>query len=532
MMRIKYIFILIVIFVSEISAQQILEGETTHISSQNIYVRFESTSGISIGDTLFLQIENRLLPAIQVKFLSSKSCAGKNLTTEELSLGLKLIAIIHSDNAIHDVSQAESNLHDSIEVQIEDKGEFNNPAPVQSGITGKIGLSAYSSLSNLRSSNDFQRWRYLFSLNGDSIYKSPFSIESYITFSYRADEWNSVSENIGRALRIYNSAVKFNFTNETSIWAGRRINEYVTSVSAIDGIQFQTKWGDFYTGLIAGSRPGLGDFGLNFKLFQYGIYVARNDEINNSSMQNTIAYFEQTNDFKTDRRFLYFQHNNNLIKNMYLFLSAEADIYKREKNIGKTTFDLTSLYIMARYSPSRIINITGSYDARKNVIYYETFKSFADSLLESEIRQGLRFRLNLRPFNLLMIGLTYGYRFKNSDERPTNNFGGYLTYSKIPFINSSMSVSYNNLITSYVEGNIAGIRAYKDIIEGLLSGGFGYKKIIYKFSSTVPDLRLDVISIDLSLYLSRSFLYSLSYEGNFEKTISYGRIFMNITQRF
>lgn len=532
-MNLRYLFIFFIFDLSvSLFAQQIMEGEITHISSQNIYVRFDNTEGIAEGDTLFIRLEEKLVPVIRVKFLSSRSCAGEKLIGEELSIGKKIFAFASSVLINHEEEKTLDSAQYKIEETIEDSGEFDNSAFVSSGITGKIGLSAYSNISNLQSSKNFQRWRYLFSLNGDSIYKSPFSIESYLTFSYRADEWKSVSENLGSALRIYNLAVKFNFTNETSIWAGRRINEFVTSVSATDGIQFQTKLGDFYAGLVAGSRPNFSDFGLNIKLFQYGIYIARNDMLNNSSMQNSLAYFEQTNNFKTDRRFLYFQHNNDLIKNVYLFLSAEADIYKREKNIGKTTFDITSLYIMARYSPSRVVSFSGSYDARKNVIYYETFKSFADSLLESETRQGLRFRLNLRPLNMLTIGLTYGYRFENSDQKPTNNFGGMITYSRIPIIHSSVNISYNNLRTSYVDGNIAGIRVYSDFMNGLLGSSLGYRKLIYKFYSAAPDMNQDIISADFTLTIARRLLLSLAYEGTFEKSITYGRVFMTITQRF
>ncbi|MFH1196822.1 MAG: hypothetical protein V1720_14055 [bacterium] len=513
-------------------AQQRREGEISFISSQNIYVKFESTDGISEGDTLFLNKGNTLLPAVFVKFLSSQSCAGDRLTNEDITVGTKLIAFIKSTEAKLPEKEVEHQITDNIEKPIEDSGEFKNESPVLSGISGKIGLSGYSTLSNSAGSKDFQKWRYVFSFDGDSIYKSPFSFESYLTFSYRADEWNSVSQNIGDALRIYNLAVKYNFTNETSLWIGRRINSYISSVSAIDGVQFETKFGNFFTGLIIGSRPNFTDFGLNTKLFQYGVYVARNDAIKNSSMQNTLAYFEQTNNFKTDRRFLYFQHNNNLIPKINLFISAEADIYKRENGTSKSTFDLTGFYFMTRYTPSRIVNFSASYDARKNVIYYETFKSFADSLLESETRQGLRFRVNLRPFNLVFVGLTYGYRFRKGDEKPTKNFGGFITHSRVPLINSSVSFSYNRLQTNYLDGDVIGIRTYNDIIFGLLSGGIGYRNVLYKFASGIPDMKQNIASIDLTVTLFRKLLLSLNYEGTFEKTSSYSRVFLNITQRF
>ena len=37
-------------------------GIVTFKSSQNIYVKFENTSGMKVGDTLFIKENNKLLP--------------------------------------------------------------------------------------------------------------------------------------------------------------------------------------------------------------------------------------------------------------------------------------------------------------------------------------------------------------------------------------------------------------------------------------------------------------------------------------
>ena len=71
-----------------------------------------------------------------------------------------------------------------------------------------------------------------------------------------------------------------------------------------------------------------------------------------------------------------------------------------------------------------MISFSLSYDARKNVIYYETFKSTVDSIFENETRQGIRFGTNIRPFNNLFIGLNGGYRFLKKDIKPSRNFNG------------------------------------------------------------------------------------------------------------
>ncbi|MCK7520699.1 MAG: hypothetical protein MZV64_24875 [Ignavibacteriales bacterium] len=42
----------------------------------------------------------------------------------------------------------------------------------------------------IRSSYDYQRWRYTFQLNAGRIGSSGFSYSQYISFAYRADEWS------------------------------------------------------------------------------------------------------------------------------------------------------------------------------------------------------------------------------------------------------------------------------------------------------------------------------------------------------
>jgi len=267
-------------------------------------------------------------------------------------------------------------------------------------------------------------------------------------------------------------------------------------------------------------------------MFQYGIYISRTDTIGTGTIQNTIGAFEQTNDFNTDRRLIYVQHINNSIKNINLFASSEIDIYKRKKGIAENTFSLTSFYLSARYNPSRYISLSASYDARKNVVYYETYKNYADSLLESETRQGLRFSTNLRPFNYISIGLNYGYRFQNNDLKATNNYGGYFNYSDVPIIKSSLNVSFNRLNTSYLDGSIIGFRIYKNLISGLLNLGVSYKKVNYDYKSSSYSLNQNIINVDLTIQLFAKIFLSTNYEGTYENVRTYSRIFLNLTTRF
>jgi len=514
---------------------EVLVGKVSYISSQNIYVKFNSTEGIEIGDTLFLKNKNNYEPAIKVEHKSSNSCAGISITNKKLEVNSSLYTFVKII------------LEEKVEQTADTTLTMNVPAPIpimQSEeivtktsleplptLNGKVSVQSYSNFSNNQTAYDYQRWRYTFQLDVGRIGGSGFSYSHYINFAYRADEWGTISDDLFNALRIYDLAIKYNFNDRTFTWLGRHLNNKISNISSIDGLQFETGIDEWSFGAAVGTRPDFDNMKFNSKLFEYGLYVNRADVIGFGDMQNTLGYFEQTNDFKTDRRFIYLQHSNSAIENTRIFISAEADLYKKEMGERKNEFSLTSLYSSINVRPSDFFSISLSYDARKNIIYYETFKTFVDSIIENETRQGFRTRITIKPVRSLFIGGDYGYRYRKGDIRPSNNYGGYITYSRIPFVETSATISFNRLRSSYIEGNIWSANLNKPIVYGI-DVMLGYRYTNYKFRSGIEDLNQNSVSLNLNTYLLKPFLFNFTYEGIFEKTRTSGRFLANITYRF
>ncbi len=507
-------------------------GTVTYKSSQNVYVKFENTAGILQGDTLYQKTESRMIPAIIVQFISTKSVAGETIGDIDLKVDDKLYAVIEREipEAVTEESISPIPVAAGSEEGTVSTGTFSRKRN-ESGISGKFSIQSYSNLSNSPYFADNQRWRYSFALKAKNIGGTRLSFSDYMTFAYRADQWSGIPNNFGRSLRVYDFALNYNFNPSTSLWLGRHLNAKISNISSIDGLQFETGIHENYAGIVAGSRPNFTDLGFNLKLFEYGIYVGREDSLSLGYMNNTVAFFEQTNDFKTDRRFLYFQHSNSLIPNTNIFLSTEVDMFKQISGIKKNELQLTSLFASVRYSPSRIVSFSLNYDARKNVIYYETFKNFIDSLFENETRQGFNGRINIRPVKNVFVGLTGGYRYQKTDIKPARNFGGYLSYSRIPAVEITPTLSYTKLITSYIEGGVAGLRLSRNIGNNFDISVY-YRNTQYKFYSTIGNLNQNSVSLDLSTYLFNPVFLSVSYEGIFEKTSTSGRILLDLTTRF
>jgi hypothetical protein len=172
-----------------------------------------------------------------------------------------------------------------------------------------------------------------------------------------------------------------------------------------------------------------------------------------------------------------------------------------------------------------------SYDARKNVIYYETFKTTLDSIIENETRQGFRTRLTLKPLRSLFVGGDYGYRYRRGDLKPSNNYGGYITYSQIPAIETSATIAFNRLSSSYTEGDIWTATLNRPIVFGF-DVMLGYRYTNYKFRSGINDMTQNSISINFNTYLLKPVLLNFTYEGIFEETRTSGRFLANLTFRF
>ncbi|MEJ2103242.1 MAG: hypothetical protein P8X47_01555, partial [Ignavibacteriaceae bacterium] len=480
-MKILFFLLAATVF-AQTSDTKIIIGSVSYISSQNIYVQFENTNGIEIGDTLFIKEKNNYLPVVKVEHKSSTSCSGSEISNNKLGAKTQLFAFVKVTNNQNTEEQKDSVTASPVIVPIVTEETINTKTTLESipTLSGKVSVQSYSNFSNNLSSVDYQRWRYTFQLNAGHIGNTGFSYSHYLNFAYRADDWQTISSNVFDALRVYDLALKYDFTERTSVWLGRHLNNKISNISSIDGLQFETGVNEWTFGAAVGSRPDFNNMGFNTKLFEYGAYVNRFDPIAFGNMQNTLGYFEQTNDFKTDRRFLYFQHSNSAIQNTRIFLSTEVDIFKKEMGESKSDFSLTSLYSSINIRPTDIFSIFLSYDARKNVIYYETTPDTLQAFIDRETRQGFRTRVTLRPVRSLYVGADYGYRFRKGDLKPSNNYGGYVTYSQIPLVETSLTISYNNLSSSYVKGDIWSANLTRPIIYGF-DIWLGYRFTNYKF---------------------------------------------------
>lgn len=517
----------------------IKEGTVSYISAQMVYVKFENTEGIEIGDSLFIKKNKSFSPKLIVKFKSSVSASGEKNDDSDFKPGDKLYAFIKKNDeptVLKDSTITESNLNQPVVNQEQnlESSPSNTSDKFLSGnyFNGRYSIQSYSNISNYKGENDYQSWRHSLRIDYEKIGYTDLSFYTYSIFNYRTTEWSNITKNFFNALRVYDLHLKYEFSSDHQIWIGRFLNPRISNLSTVDGLLLESNFNIFSVGVVAGTRPDWRDFTFNSKLIEYGVYLFRSDSLANGYIENTISFFQQTNNSRTDRRFFYFQHSNNAIRNFNLFASSEFDLYKRESGIEKNQFNLTSAFLSATYYPVREFSLNVSYDARKNVIYYETFKSLTDSILENETRQGFRVRTTVKPFKYFGASLFAGYRFRKSDVKPSRNFGASIYYSFIPLIESGINFSYNKLISNYVDGDVYSVYMSKSLTQFNSDISIGYRKTAYKFPISQNSFDENALLIDYNLTIFKQINLSISYEGAFENRRTTSRFLVGITTRF
>lgn len=529
--------ILILLAISLEAQEQLIieEGKVSFVTSKNVYVQFEATKNINIGDTLFVDQSGNAVPYLLVENKSSSSTVCKLIGAQKLKKGDVVIA---RSKIILEIPKAEATDQEEVvlsedpinnQLVLTPEEEDQNPQEevlFKEKIKGRISVATYNNLSKFR---NLQRMRYAFSFRGYNLKNSKFSVESYITFRHTLND----SINIADALKVYALNVKYEFDKSTNLILGRKINPKFSSMGAIDGLQFEKGFGRLSFGAIAGTRPDFQDYGFNPDLLQFGAYVSLGALNPAKYTQTTLGLVEQMNKGNTDRRFVYFQHSSALTKKLNFFGSMEVDLFEKINNEQRNTTQLTNLYVSLRYRMNRKFRLSLAYDNRKNIIYYESYRNFIDQLIQDETRQGFRVNFSHRITKNISWGGNGSMRFQKSRQNPSRSAGAYVTYNRIPFLNARGTLRVNILQTDFLDSQILGLRLNKELIRNRLSGELYYRWVDYKYKIGDRVLHQDIGGASLSLRIQKQLSLHVFYEGVYDNTNQiYHRINARLIKRF
>lgn len=513
-----------------------LEGTVSYVSTSNVYVKFSSTDFIEVGDTLSFEADGVLIPAIVVNNKSSMSCVGEPIGDIEFGVGDEVMfrkSVLIPEEKPRDeepITDPVARPEEFIGEEVPGEIAGDEEPMFKQNVNGRISAASYSNISD---HGNLHRMRYTFSYKGEHLKNSAFSTDNYISFRHTMNEWDEVRDNLGHALKIYALSASYDFNRSTHLTLGRKINHKISSIGAIDGVQFEKGLGNFIVGGVAGSRPDMQDYGINFDLLQAGVYVGLASQPGERYQQSTLAFVEQRNAGNVDRRFVYFQHSNSLMDKLNLFTSFEFDLYENINDEARNTVNLTNLYVSLRYRVSRKFSIYTSYDSRNNIIYYESYKSFIEQLIDDETRQGLRLGLSLRPLKYVTFGANGSWRFQKNSPYDSKNLNTYLNFSKIPLIKAHGSLTANFLQTQYIQSRILGARLSRNVFSEKINADLYFKLVNYRYSNNGFEINQMIAGANISVRLTRKLGLYLYYEATMDEgSNDLSRINTKVIQRF
>lgn len=511
------------------------EGVVTFKASDNVYVRFTSTDKMEIGDTIFLKNATELLPCLVITKKSSTSCICESLENCAVSKNDK---VIYSKKQIVIISAPTTIPANTVDPVLEEQtSEILMPEITAENnrvqqISGSLSAASYSNLSSL-TDGDTHRAVGRMSLNIFNINGSKLSFESYLNYNKNFYERTLEAGTRTSFFNAYNLALTYDVDSSMFITIGRKINRNISSIGPIDGLQVEKNFGHIIAGAVVGFKPDLRQFGFNADLFEYGAYIGHRYATSIVRSTTTIGLLEQTNQFTTDRRYTYLQHSSTYGRKLTLFSSIEIDVFEKLNGVTSTKPRMTNLYTSAQYRFSRKFSLTASYDARKRIIYYETFRTDVERILEDdETRQGVRIRMNASPIKYVNLGVSYGKRFKVDSQEKSDNVNGYLSYSKVPVVGGSISFNGNINQTNYSKSIVYGVRYSRKIINKYLDGNIYYRKYDSEYISSENKTSQTYYGANLTVRLSKTLRLSILGEYSEATTRDNTRINTKLIKRF
>ncbi len=503
--------------------------KVSFVTSKNVYVKFDNTKDINSGDTLYLS--DKKTACLLVKSKSSSSAVCSTLNNCEIKKGDEVFYFIKADENIIEDKPIDENI-DSVETKKEKREE----SKYKSEFRGRISVASYSTLSSIR--DDRHRITSRISLDAKHINNSKFSFQTYATYRKNINTGESNNFQKNDKINVYDLALRYDANPTLSLIIGRKINSKISSIGAIDGLQVEKYLGKNYVGVIAGFRPDIFDYGFNSDLFEYGAYFGRRTDHKNFYSQTTLGFIEQRNNSEIDRRYTYFQHSSTIFKKLNVFSSLELDIYNKVKDVSSNDIRLTNLFTSARYRFSRQLDLSLSYDSRKRILYYETFQTQIERLLDDDIaRQGVRVRLNVRPKQNLNVGASYSKRFQSNNENKSDNIYTYLSLTNLPGIGGRIYLNYNVNSSNYLESNVLSLRHSRTFFKNKLNADFYFRFVNYTYLNSNVALSNGTLTqsyygTNLSLNINRGLVFSVSGEFSNSSLENNYRIYTRLVKRF
>jgi len=397
---------------SNSSAQVVQTGVVSYVSAQNVYVRFENTEKLAVGDSLWSS--NRPVLVINRKSSISviSSCIDSLFNIEQGD------TVYHIQNAsnIVETPEEDSIKRDGLKQTILFSNTFSNREISKTtkeiepswDWNGNLGWSSrlnrtFVSTANRTNLRQFGR----FNVRGQSPdEQNPLRVNISGNYQHYSTDFSERSDypKAGR-LNLYQAQLGYQVNDRIDVTAGRGFQPNLIGVGILDALNMNFQSDASHFGLVAGFSPDISSFQPNTQRPIFGARVGTNINKKKASFQFDLAWFDQYYEGKLDRRIINSQGSLNTDRVNFFYL-LETDLSNQTLPLK-----LQSVYSSIRVRLSKRWSVFSSYDTRLPLIYWSSYsQKRIDNLALQERQNGWRTRLRFQANKSLSIGMNMTIR--------------------------------------------------------------------------------------------------------------------------
>lgn len=425
-------------------AQSADKGVVTYISVENVYVRFDNTQNLQIGDTLYEVRTKKPVLVLQKK--SSTSTINSRINEKTIALGDSFYAI---SKIIAAPIKRDTQINHKIQkIRFNDSLKTSNVKPKIA--ENKWIWHGYSSIStrynqtfNSEANRAYTQQFGRFNVRGvkkDSVRSTGLNISGNYQHFYsqfqrtEAPKWG----------RVYLNQAEFSMSVSPSLdlKIGRGFQNGLSSIGALDAlklglnihkVRFEGVCGfspDYKTQLFSTEVPVLG-VSAKYQNHQFPIKWDVN-----------FGWMNQFRGGNVDRNLVLLQ-TSAFNQNSYAFLLLENDITQ-----GLNKARVQSTYLSVQHKLNSKWNTFASYDTRTPWIFWQTYDQLTiDDLIEREAQRGFRLRVNYKQSRNVNWGIQSTLRTTNLRKEMVL-LGVNVSHNH--FIWKGSTLSYRLNVTDYI----------------------------------------------------------------------------------
>lgn len=416
---------------SSLFERKTIVGTLSYQTVNNTYVKFEQTKTIQVGDTLY----NATSPCLVVQAKSTSSCVCISINSCNLHVGDTIQHYFFEKKLEEQKDPHQTILDTNSANKLPPKDSIiNRIEPLITGVFSLSTLAQQTLLSEANRTNLRQVIRFGVTRQFSFLGK-PCTINLNGNYQHYYSNLPSNYPLIGR-LNIFQACIDQQFNSKLRISLGRSFQANGLSTFGISDafrLQYsQSKW-QFET--VAGFLPNIGTFGLDIKQQLLGASIFYTKSTQGKYLQLGFGSYLQLKNGRFDR-FTTASQGAFQIGKIQGYFANDIDF-------SPSKIRMNNLFISAQWMLSRKWQLFISYDARQNIILWNSYnQSLIDDLLDNAIQQGLRSRIQFKAGANTILSFHVTNRF-NKELSQMQLIGLQVRQQKLFWRGSQLSYSSN-----------------------------------------------------------------------------------------